>query len=188
MDIKLFSDLIDVLGKVTSALKAAASLPKAVRDQYRQVIGQNYQLLDSTLSMIVIRLGDILAPENEPEFLHEVAKLDNNPEWMRVEREFRLCLNLRAALSETKRFSGQLKGLVSVGEIDALIQMMEGTTSNEFEVGEFIGARFRDLSSSARASGVDASILREDVRAFREALLNERIKLIRNESELYSIV
>lgn len=188
MDIKLFSDLIDALGKVTSGLKAAASLPKAERDQYRQVIGQNYQLLDTTLGMIAIRLGDILAPANQANFLNEVANLDNYPEWMRIEREFRLCQSLRAALSEIKRFSGKLKALVSVAEIDALIDLMEGTTAAEVEVAEFISARFRDLSLAARAPGVDPSKLSEEVRAFRDSVLNERRRLIRDESELYSIV
>jgi hypothetical protein len=37
MDSKLFSDMIDALGKVTSALKSAASLPKTERE--RRAIG-----------------------------------------------------------------------------------------------------------------------------------------------------
>jgi hypothetical protein len=146
MDIKIFSDLLDALGKITGALKAAASLPKAEREQYRQVIGQNYQLLDTTLGMIAIRLGDILLPANDAKFVAEVAKLDNYPEWMRIEREFRMCQSLRAALSEIKHFSGKLKARVSVSDIDALIAMMEGTTATEDNVAEFISERFRDLS------------------------------------------
>jgi hypothetical protein len=192
MDIKLFSDMLDVLGKLTSALKAAASLPKAEREEYRKVIGQNYQLLDTTLGMIAIRLGDILLrPVNDPKFVEEVGKLDNYPEWMRVEREFRLCQSLRAALSEVKHFSGKLKARVSVSDIDSLIKMMESTTATEDMVAEFISARFRDLAFEARTPGLDATKLAklsEDVQAFRDALLNERRRLIHDESELYSIV
>lgn len=188
MDIKIFSDMLDALGKVSGALKAAASLPKAEREQYRQVIGQNYQLLDTTLGMIAIRLGDILLSSDDAKFVNEVARLDNYPEWMRIEREFRMCQSLRAALSEIKHFSARLKARVSVSDIDALINMMEGTTATEGDVAEFISDRFRDLSVAARTPGVDVATLRNDVRAFREALLSERRRLIRDEAELYSIV
>ncbi|MDZ7652135.1 MAG: hypothetical protein U5L03_06000 [Burkholderiaceae bacterium] len=188
MDIKIFSDMLDALGKITSALKAAASLPKAEREQYRQVIGQNYQLLDTTLGMIAIRLGDILLPASDAKFVEEVAKLDNYVEWMRIEREFRMCQSLRAALSEIKHFSGKLKARVSVNDIDALIKLMEGTTATEDDVAEFISARFHDLAFAARASNADIVKLRDDVRAFRDALLSERRRLIRDEVELGSTV
>jgi hypothetical protein len=188
MDIKLFSDMIDALGKVTSALKSAASLPKAERERYRQTMADNYRLIDTTLNMIVIRLGDILLPVNEPNFVQEVANLDNFGDWMRAEREFRLCQSLRAALREMKSFSGKLKAVVSVSDIDALIDMMESTTAAEGEVAEFISVRFRDLADAARTPGADATKLRQDVKSFRDALLSERQRLIRNEIELYSIV
>lgn len=188
MDIKIFSDLVDALAKVKDALKEAVSLPKAERDQYREVIGQNYQLLDTTLGMIAIRLGDILLPANDAKFIDEVAKLDNYPEWMRIEREFRMCQSLRAALSEIKHFSGKLKARVSVNDLDALIKMMEGTTATEDDVAEFISARFRDLATAARTPPADVTELRGEVQAFRDALLSERLRLIRAESDLYSIV
>ncbi len=188
MDIKMFSDMIDALGKITSGLKSAASLPKAQREEYRKTMAENYRLIDTTLNMIVIRLGDILLPLNETVFVQEVAKLDNYGDWMRAEREFRLCQSLRAALREMKSFSGQLKAAVSVKDIDALIAMMEGTTAAEGEVAEFISYRFRNLADAARAPVVDAAKLRQDVNAFREALLRERQRLIRDEIELYSVV
>jgi hypothetical protein len=188
MDIKLFSDMIDALGKVTSALKSAASIPKAERERYRQTMAENYRLIDTTLNMIVIRLGDILLPANEATFVEEAAKLDNYGDWMRAERDFRLCQSLRAALGEMKRFSGQLKAAVSVSDVDALIAMMERTTASEGEVAGFIGDRFRELADAARTASVDSAKLREDVKAFRDALLDERQQLIRDEIELYSIV
>ena len=188
MNIKIFSDLIDALSKVTDALKAAAALPKAEREQYRKVVGESYQLLDATLNMIVIRLRDILLPTNQPRFIDEVANLDNYPEWMRIEREFRMCQSLRAALSEIKHFSGKLKARVSVNDIDALIRLMEGTTATEDDIAEFISERFHDLASEARAPGVDIAKLRDEVTSFREALLRERRQLIRAEADLYDIV
>jgi hypothetical protein len=188
MDIKLFSDMIDALGKVTGALKSAASLPKEERERYRQTIAENYRLIDTTLNMIVIRLGDVLLPANEMAFVQEVAKLDNYGDWMRAEREFRLCQSLRAALRETKSISGQLKAAISVKDIDALIAMMERTTAAEGEVAEFISVRFSTLGEAARTPGVDSAKTREDVKAFRDVLLRERQRLIRDEIELYSVV
>ena len=188
MDIKLFSDLVEALGKVTDALKAAISLPETERKQYRQVIGENYQLLDTTLGMIVIRLGDILLPANQPKFIDEVAKLDSYLDWMRIEREFRMCQSLRAALSEIQHFSGKLKAQVSVNDIDELIRLMKGTTATEDDVAEFISARFRELAVAARTPGVDIAKLRGEVNTFREALLSERRRLIQAEADLYAIV
>jgi hypothetical protein len=91
MDIQLFSDLIDTLGKVAEGIKALANIPKNEREKYRQVMDDTYRLIDTTLNMVIIRLGDILLPENEAIFLGEVTKLDNYSDWMEAEREFRLC-------------------------------------------------------------------------------------------------
>ncbi len=188
MDIKLFSDMIDALGKVASALKSAASLPPAERERYRQTMAENYRLIDTSLNMIVIRLGDILLRVDDPAFIQEVAKLDNDRDWIEVERAFRLCQSLRAALSEMKSFSGKLKAAVSVKNIDSLIAMMEGTTSTEGEVAQFISVSFSNLADAARRPGVDSTKLRQDVKTFREALLKERQRLIRDEIQLYSVV
>jgi hypothetical protein len=188
MQIKLFSDLIEALEKITNALRGAASLPKAERERYRQTMAENYRLIDTTLNMIIPRLGDILLPANAPIFIQEVIKLDNYGDWMRAEREFRLCQSLRAALSELKRFSGQLKAAVSVNDVDALIALMEGTTATEGEVAGFIGNCFQRLANSARTGTAGETMLRQDVSDFRDALLAERQRLIRNEIELYSVV
>ena len=107
---------------------------------------------------------------------------------MCAERKLRLCQSPRAALSEMKCFSGMQKALVSIGDIDVLIKMMEGRTATEDEVAEFIIARFRDQAFTASAPGVDIAKIQEEVRPFREALLSERRRLIREESELYSKV
>ena len=95
MDVKLFSDMIDALRIVTSTSKSSTSLPKAERGRYRQTMAGNYRLIDTTLNMIVILLGDILLPVNDKEFVQEVTSLDNFSDWMRAEGEFRLCQSLR---------------------------------------------------------------------------------------------
>ena len=94
MEFTLVSDLIDALGKVANGLKALASLPKSERDHYRQLLDDTYQLIDTTLNMIILRLGDISHIVEEDKFLKEVRDLDNYSAWLEAERKFRLCSSL----------------------------------------------------------------------------------------------
>lgn len=57
----------------------------------RQTLDETYRLIDTTLNMVIIRLGDILLRAVDDDFLREAARLDNYNEWMQAEREFRLC-------------------------------------------------------------------------------------------------
>lgn len=75
MEIRLFSDMIDALGKVSGGLKAIVNLPKARREAIHLTLGETYRLIDTMLNMVIIRLGDILQPDND--FLGEAARLDN---------------------------------------------------------------------------------------------------------------
>ena len=90
MGLRLFTNLIDALGKVAGGLKAIVNLPKAERETMRQTLDETYRLIDTTLNMVIIRLGDILLLAADDDFLREVVRLDNYSEWMRAEREFRL--------------------------------------------------------------------------------------------------
>ena len=113
MELKLFTDLIDVLGKVAGGLKAIVNLPKAEREAMRRTLDETYRLIDTTLNMVIIRLGDILLHAADDDFLREAARLDNDNEWMQAEREFRLCRSLRVALRETQSLAGKLTGAVN---------------------------------------------------------------------------
>lgn len=91
MELKLFTDLIDALGKVAGGLKAIVNLPKAEREAMRRTLDETYRLVDTTLNMVIIRLGDLLLLAAPDDFLREAARLHNDDEWMQAEREFRLC-------------------------------------------------------------------------------------------------
>ena len=101
MKLKLFTNLIDALGKVAGGLKAIVNLPKAVREAMRRTLDEIYRLIDTTFNMVIIRLGDLLLNVADDDLLREAARLDNYNEWMQAEREFRLCRSLRQALRET---------------------------------------------------------------------------------------
>lgn len=187
MAFSLFSDLIDLMGKAADSLKSLADLPKAQRDSIRQTMDESYRLLDTTLNMVIIRLGDI-AHQSDAEFLQEVSKLDNWNEWLQAEREFRLCRSLRVAVRETETLGRQLAGRVSVKDWDSLILLMQAVLVGEGEVALTIVNQFTTLSGNARiaqSTNLSTAPLRDSVREFRAALIAERQKLLKQELQLY---
>jgi len=191
MEIKIFSDLVDVLGKVANGLKALSALPKAERDKYRETLDETYGLIDAALNMVIIRLGDVLLYEKDHEFVAEVAKLDNMPDWLETERRVRICSRLRAAKRETTTLRRNLAGQLSTNDWDSLLDNMEAILRTEGELAEFISTRFSKLSQSVdgvadQPQKVQAA--REEVKRFREALKLERRCLIEQETQLYEIV
>jgi hypothetical protein len=149
MEIKLFTDLIDPLGKVAGGLKAIVDLPKAERETIRRRLDETYRLIDTTLNMVIIRLGAIQHQKADDDLLGEVPRLDNCNEWMQAEREFRLCRSLPVALRETETLFGQLAGTVSTK--DALLLQMQSILATEGEVALFICQKFQQLANYARS-------------------------------------
>lgn len=191
MDIKLFSDLIDALGKVGSGLKALINLPKSERERYRQVLDDTNQLIHTTLNMIILRLGDILRISDEGAFLQEVYGLENYAEWTETERKFRLCQSLRVAVRETEDLSVRLKGKISTNDWDALVQQMHLILCSEGELANYIGEHFAALAYRARDAQVGSQAtkaIQAEVEATRNALKKEREKLLRHEVELLNLV
>lgn len=191
MELKLFTDLIDALDKVAGGLKAIVNLPKAERETIRRTLDETYRLIDTTLNMVIIRLGDIVLQAPNDDFLREVARLDNYNEWMQAEREFRLCRSLRVALRETETLAGRLAGAVSAKDWGALLQQMQTILATEGEVALFIGQRFLQLATDARSAEQDTErtqSVRDALAAIRASLVAERQKLIKQELALYEIV
>jgi hypothetical protein len=191
MTLKLFTSLIDALGKVAGTLKTIVNLPKAERDTIRGTLDETYRLIDTTLNMVIIRLGDIMLYTDADDFLREASKLDNYNEWMRAEREFRLCRSLRVALRETETLAGKLGGAVSAKDWNGLLQQMQSILATEGEVAIFIGEQFRQIADDARSAGRDSKNIqssRDALVAFRAALAGERQQLIKQELELYAMI
>ena len=89
MELKLFTDLIDALGKVAGGLKAIVNLPKAEREAMRQALDETYRLIDTTLNMMIIRLVDILLHPAHDDFRRKAARLDNYNDLIQADCEFR---------------------------------------------------------------------------------------------------
>jgi hypothetical protein len=191
MALKLFTDLIEALGKVTDGLKVIVNLPKAERESIHRTLDETYRLIDTTLNMVIIRLGDIVLQASDDDFLREVARLDNYNDWMQAEREFRLCRSLRVALRETESLAGHLAGAVSAKDWDALLQQMRAILASEGEVALFIGQQFQQLANDARSAGQNPGLIqsvRYALTAFRASLVAERQELIKQELALYEFV
>jgi hypothetical protein len=191
VDLKLFTNLIDALGKVASGLKAIVNLPKAERETMRRTLDETYRLIDTTLNMVIIRLGDIQLQAIDDDFLREVARLDNYNEWMQAERELRLCRSLRIALRETETAAGRLAGAVSTKDWDALLQQMQAILATEGEVALFISQQFQQLANDARCTEQEpgrTQSVRDALAAFRASLITERQELIKQELALFEII
>jgi hypothetical protein len=191
MELKLFTDLIDALGKVVGGLKTIVNLPKTERETIRRTLDETYRLIDSTLNMVIIRLGDIQLQPTDDDFLREVARLDNYNEWMQAEREFRLCRSLRVVLREMETLASRLAGAVSTKDWNALLQQMQAIFATEGEVALFIGQKFQQLAIDARSAARDnqqSITVRNALSAFRASLVAERQELIKQELALFEIV
>lgn len=187
MNLKLFTDLIDALGKVADGLKVIVNLPKTERETISRTLDETYRLIDTTLNMVIIRLGDILLKETDGDFLREAAQLDNYNEWLQAEREFRLCRSLRVALRETETLAGKVTGALSTKDWDALLHQMRAILGAESDVALFIGSQFQQLASDARNTK-NAQSMRGALAAFRVALVAERQELIKQELSLYTMI
>ncbi|MDN7177821.1 hypothetical protein M0D69_07260 [Caballeronia sp. SEWSISQ10-4 2] len=185
MDIKLFSDVIDALAKAGDILKAVVGYPKGQRDKIQETLNETYRLLDTTLSMVIIRLGDIRL-KDEDELLKEAACLGNYEAWMNAEREFRLCASLRKAIREMETVIGDFSGRVSTKDWESLLGQMRAILKSEYEVAQFIAEQFSTLANDAsRAERTgDAKAIDDALREFRESLIAERETLIKQELKL----
>lgn len=191
MQIKIFSDLIDAIGKVAKGVKAIADLPKMERDKYRQTMDETYRLIDTTLNMVIIRLGDILLLNSDNEILPEVERLGNFDEWHRAEREFRLCKSLRATVRETETLRTRLTGKISAKDWNSLLDLMNSVLATESEVAGVLADEFSalaDAASKAAPDTPDADAVRKDVEELRTTLIEQRQKLIQQEIKLYAMV
>lgn len=191
LEVKMFSDAIDALGKVFAGIKALSELPKKERYRYLATMDEAYQLLDSTLILVMNRLDDVLETHQDREFLIEVARLDKYEDWYRAERELRLCRRLQNLKLEMVGIRAKLAGKFVVKDWDALLEQIQDVLTNEYELAQFLTNKFYELSELAKKSlgdGESVDLVRQQVEDFRNVLNKERRQLIKQELELYEII
>ena len=95
-----FSEMVDTLVKAWDVVKKAKEFTSDERKKYREVIDNTYTMLDSAILLVLNRLGDIIMTRKRTEFVNELRGLYNFSEWEQIEKNVRLCKNLRYAGSE----------------------------------------------------------------------------------------
>jgi hypothetical protein len=75
------SDSSPIRSTPSAKWKAILNLPEAERENYGQTPAETYRLIDTTLNMVVIRLGGVLLHKNTQSLLVVILQLDNLREW-----------------------------------------------------------------------------------------------------------
>jgi hypothetical protein len=183
MQLSVFKDAVDALEKLARDLVELKNIPRKKRAQFREAVAKSYQLLNTATNLVFLRLGDVLLLQDRAAFVSELRKLDNNAEWINLERDVRLCSNLRdvhgtmdTLLSRMVHFPGRDWSNARV-LVDQLLER-EGT------LADYIGGR---LSHLAREAGQAATSengyqkARLAVQRVRDNVKRERARLLRSE-------
>src|SRR4051794_40084452 len=186
MDIALFKDLLETTAK---AIRALAGIPAAQRTKYRDVLDETFTLLDATLNMVTIRLGNIVLEPLDDQMVHEAGALANWQEWENAERQLGLCHALRTAVSEAGRVQSNLVASISIAEWEDLKGQMNGILNSEGALAQYITNHFQEMWSVASNPGsVNPRELRKKLLEFRQALKEQRQLLLEQERELLALV
>jgi len=155
MDIKLFSDAIDALEKVGKALVHLTNVPTEQRQRYVKAVGEAFGLLDSALMLVINRLGDISQITDQNEFLTELARLNNVKEWTAIERDVRLCRNLRLAHAELDTFTLHFMAEIKGADWENVRRLVDQVLEREGQLADFIAASLNDLAARAASARTD---------------------------------
>lgn len=189
--IAIFTDLIEAAGRLASTIKGVAAIPRNERDKIRSMLEETYRLIDSTLNMVIFRLGDVLAERDDFTFLEQARQLGFDQQWYQAEREFRLCRSLRVTLSEAESLAGRWSVLVGPQDWGALVSQMQAILRTEADLATVISDHFHQISEEAwNATGdpVRTAALRTELAKLREELANARRRLMQQEIDLYALV
>lgn len=190
IEIRIFKEAIDVISKIWNGFKKISNIPPENRKFYREQFRETLTLIDSALVMMIVRLGDLLAlakDDKRQEFSNEIGRLDNVSEWIEIEREFRICRNLRIAKSEMRGIIDKFKINVSVSNRDLFEESFGKIFALEEELGYYIGDSLKHLSAMKDmplGSEEDLDKVVEEITKFREFLKTERDELILLEIEI----
>jgi len=182
MELNIFSDVIDALEKLANAAISLKDIPKRQRKRYQEAVAESYSHLNSAANMVFLRLGDLLNMK-KAQFLDDLQRLDNNAEWLTLERDVRLCSNLRMTYPEMDDFLSRMIQF-SRPDWDKARDLVDRLLEREGTLADFISsslARLAQMASKARVSADEYKKAREAVSQVREAVRNERTRLIRSE-------
>jgi hypothetical protein len=179
-EIKIFTDVIDALEKVGKALVSLQNIPRQKRERVITAVTDAFTLLDTATTLVINRLGDVAMSESEAELRSELLRLDSTKEWLAIERDVRLCRNLRIAHSEVDSFVLSFMAQLSGKDWDNVRCLVDQVLEREGELADFIANSLSRLAGLAR----DPTFLgkaRAEVDATASAVKAERRRLIASE-------
>ena len=182
---KLFTEVFDAIERVFKAIKGITDLPRETRDELRNTFDETFKLLNTSLNMVIIRLGEILRITNDTIFITEVSQLSFDAGWTQAEREFRLCSGLRHVVSETERLKAKVINHISVRDWDDMQNHIQAIFLGEAYLGEFIANKFQVFSDTDFNQRKTSKQIRDELKKMQEALNIERRRLINMEIDLY---
>ena len=183
IEVKVFSDAVDALEKIAKALVELRNIPRNQRAQYRNAVAKSYQLLNTATNLIILRLDDVLLLNDQAVFASELRKLGNNKEWMNLERDVRLCSNLRDVHGD---MDGLLSRMIHFRGRDwsNARDLVDRLLEREGTLADYIGARLSHLAQmadTAAGSANEYQQVRLAVERVRNHVKRERIRLLRSE-------
>ena len=143
------------------------------------------------------RLQDLLILARSPDaderakFPIELRNLDYWPEWERVERDFRLCSNLRLRSRELDGLFDKIRARIILRDFDTFQDAISRIIWTEAELAGFIGDSLREvakLGEYADQSDEKFENAKEEVKKTRDAFRNERLKLIETQIEILKLI
>ena len=185
MNIKLFSDIFDAIEKALNAIKKISNMPKETRDELRNTFDETFKLLDTSLNMVTIRLGEILRISDDSTFNLEASQLSFDASWINAEREFRLCSSLRHTISETQRLRSSLLNHISINDWDEMKNQMEAILQGEDRLGNYIANKFNEIPITTNSQNKTTQEIKDELIKFQLSLNSERRRLIEMEIDLY---
>jgi len=195
--INIYKTIRDTVKIIAQDIATLENIPKNIRKGHIEVIDETMTLLCTTLEMVMTRLQDLLILARSPEdtdranFITELQNLDYWPEWERVERDFRLCSNLRLRAREMEGIFGNIGARIGLRDFDSFKDAISRIIWTEAELAGFIGESLREVAElGAHADQSDETFenAKEEVKKARDAFRNERMKLIETQIEIMRLI
>ncbi|KKK46378.1 hypothetical protein LCGC14_3163990 [marine sediment metagenome] len=182
-----FSNVIDVIGKVWDVIKGIANIPKKERAKYRDQFSDTLKLLEQAILLIHIRLRDllgILREGNLDTLRNELYLLGDYDKWLQIERDVRLCRNLRITRREMDDIIEKFKQKISINDVDELHKNFDTIFSNEGELANFIASSLNQLTNQSNFNDNELKNVENQIISFKDKLNEERLKLINLEIKI----
>ena len=188
MAVKFFSGIIESLDKIFTTLKGIKEIPKVKRDEIRDSLSGTFIMLNSSLNMIIIRLGEIYRIQDDKVLFQELTQIPYDGTWVESERAFRLCESLKTGLREWEVLDQSLVNLISLKNWKELKLEMSKILVGENELANFISQNFKIFEDMTSKDPNNVEEIKKEIQAFQKLLSNERRKLIALENELFQLI